>query len=328
MDAQPTRRVLFAGVAASLAALALPRPSLASTYPTRPIRVVIPSAPGGALDLTTRLVCQKMGERLGQPLVLDNRPGGDTLLGTRLVKEAPNDGYTLLSQASTFAARAAVYRDPGYDPVRDFVGIAPMIRSPLMLLTGMQKPNLSVPEIVAQSRARPGSLSFAASGFASPVGMSALKFMHATQIQMLHVPYRGNGPAMADLISGTVDLIFESPVSGFGYVSSGRARALAVTSDRRLPQLPDVPTFAELGFPGVVHYFWLGLLGTPGLPREAIERLSDSAREAVFSPDLRGRFTADGSEPMRQTPDEFTALIREEVAQLITIFDGLGMEKQ
>jgi len=301
------------GLGAVVLAFATGAAGAAEPYPTKPIRIIVHASPGGALDVTTRLVAQKMGERLGQSVVVENRPGGEGMVGIRAVKAAPPDGYTLLATASTIAVLPAVTKEPGFDVVKDFTGVAPMIRSPLLMLVGPDQPDKSVADFVARAKASPAKLSYGSAGLGSPPHIGAAMFLQQSGLNVLHVPYKGNAAAIPDVIGGRLDMIFESPVSGSGHVRSGKLRAIGVTSNERLATMPSVPTIAEQGVTGYSYYFWLGLLAPAGTPKEIVQRLDDVVRDAVFGKDLSVRFRSEGSEPVAMSPEEFNAFLKRDV---------------
>jgi tripartite-type tricarboxylate transporter receptor subunit TctC len=307
------------------AALALGATSAAAdAFPSKPIRIIVPSAPGGALDVTTRLVAQKMSETLGQSVIVDNRAGGDTLIGTRQAKDAAADGYTILAQANGFVTLPAVKRDPGYDPLKDFTPIGLMLRAPMVMYVGADQPDRTLSDFVA--RAKSHKLTYATGSVGGPTHVAAAMFLQAAGLNVTLIPYKGAGPAMTDVISGRVDMIFDGYMSSSGQLKSGRLRPLAVTSATRVGPLPGVPTFQEQGM-DFNYSLWLGLVAKSGTPKEVIQRLSDALGYALNSKDLNARFQAEGSDPSFVTPEEFGRYLKNEMNQMAKVAGDLNLPK-
>jgi tripartite-type tricarboxylate transporter receptor subunit TctC len=315
--------------ARSLALLALmfavDSAAAAEVSPSKPVRIIVPAASGGSLDITTRLVAQKMGEKLGQSVIVDNRPGADTLLGTRLVKDAPADGYTILAQANGFSVLPALKLDPGYDPLKDFTAIGPMVRSPLIMVVAADQPDRTLQEFIA--RAKTNKLSYASGGAGTPPQLAAAMFLQQADLNVLHVPYKGNGAALPDVAAGRVNMLFDGYISSASYLKAGKLKALAVTSSTRIAPLPDVPTFTEQGV-NYTYTLWLGLLAPSGTSKEVVQRLSDALHYATTSQDLSERFRSEGSEPMAISPDEFNEYLMKEVAQMTDLATTLKITKE
>jgi tripartite-type tricarboxylate transporter receptor subunit TctC len=302
--------------------------AVADTFPSRPVRIVVNTAPGGLTDIDTRLIAQKMGEKLGQAVIIDNKAGGDGLLGIRYVKGQPADGYTLLAAAGTIAIQPAVKQDPGYDLVKDFTGIGPTVRAPLLMVEGPEQPDKSLADFIARAKANPGKLSYASAGVGTTTHIGAAMFLQRAGVQLLHVPYKGNGAAMPDVIAGRVGMIFEAYGSGAGKVKAGQLKALAVTSSKRLPELPNVPTIAEQGVPNFSYYLWLGLFAPAGTPKDVVAKLSDTLHYALTSKDLSERLREDGSEAMLMSPDQFNEFLKREVLDMGKLVAELNIPKQ
>ena len=300
----------------------------ADAYPSRPIRIVVNTAPGGLTDITTRLVAQKMSERLGKPVIIDNKAGADGLLGIRYVKTQPADGYTLLGAAGTVAIQPEVKLDPGYDLVKDFTGVGPMVRSPLLLVEGTSQPDKTIADFVARAKAAPDKLTYASAGVGTTTHLGAAQFLQQAGVKAMHVPYKGNGAAMTDVIAGRVTMIFEAYGSGASKVKGGQLKALGVSSSNRLPGLPDVPTIAEQGVPGYSYYLWLGLLAPAGTPKDVLAKLSDALHFALNSRELSDRMREDGAEPMIMSPDEYNDFLKRDVTQMNKLVSSLGIQRQ
>jgi tripartite-type tricarboxylate transporter receptor subunit TctC len=297
----------------------------ADTFPSHPVRIIVPAAPGGALDLTTRLVAAKMGEKLGQTVIVDNRPGGDSMTGTRQAKDAPADGYTILATANGFSLLPFLKLDPGYDPLKDFTGLGLMIRSPMVMDVGVNQPDRTVKDFIAHARS--GNLTFASGGVGGPPHVAALMFFQAAGVDVTHVPYKGNGAAMPDVIAGRVNTIFDGYISSASFIKSGKLRPLAVTSATRMAVMPDVPTFLEQGV-NYTYSLWLGLVVPAGTPKDAVQKLSEALQYATTSKELDDRFRSEGSDPSFLTPEAFNVYLTNEVVQMGKLASELKLPKE
>lgn len=313
--------------AATLLAALMSVVSAKESYPSKPVRIIVPAAPGGGLDITTRLVAQKMAEDLGQSVIVENRAGGDTLLGTRLVKDAPADGYTLLAQANGFTVLPALKLNPGYDPVRDFAAIGVMVRAPQVMAVGAEQPYHGVQDFIARAKDAPRTMSFGSAGVGGPPHIGAAMFLQHVNIDILHVPYKGNGAALPDVAAGRVDMIFGSYVAIAPYIDGGKLKALGITSTTRFAQLPDVPTFIEQNI-DYTYYFWLALFAPVGTPQTVIDRLAEALHHAVTSKDLSERFIAEGSDPTPIPIQDFERSVADEVHRMSEVLAGLNIAKQ
>ncbi|GAA4340780.1 tripartite tricarboxylate transporter substrate binding protein [Variovorax defluvii] len=311
-----------------LAATAVVQPAGAQSLPDRPVRVFVNTAPGGLTDVMTRLVAQHMGEHLKQSVVVENKAGGDGLIGIRAVKAAPADGYTLLATAGTVALQMAVRQDPGYDLLKDFTGIGLIGRSPFLLVVAPTVPDKTFAEFITRAKAAPGKLSYASAGVGTAPHLAAERIVQQMGVKVMHVPYKGNGAAMPDVMAGRVDTILEAYGSSSGKLKSGQLRALGVTSTSRIPALPDVPTMAEQGVSGYSYYTWLCFLAPAGTPKAAVQRLSDAMRAALASKAIKDRFREDGMEAMEMSPDEFNQYLAKEVDLAQKAVVELGVPKQ
>lgn len=319
-----SRRAVAAMLALSAAAPAF----AADPFPTRPIRFIVNASPGGSLDITTRLVAQKMSEKLGQSVIVDNRAGADGLVGIRAVLSAKPDGYTILATAGTIAIQPAIKQDPGYDLLKDFTGVGAMLRSPFLVLVGADQPDKTLGDFIARAKANPGKLSYASAGMGTTTHIAAAMFAHQAGLSMLHVPYKGSGGAYADVAGGRIPMIFTGYSSGHPFLASGKMRPLGVTSPARMPNLPDVPTVAEQGLPGYSYAVWLGLLAPAATPPEVVAALSDALRAAQTSKDLGERFKSEGSDATPATPAEFNAFLKRDLAEVQKLVTALGLPKE
>ncbi|MCC7426920.1 MAG: tripartite tricarboxylate transporter substrate binding protein [Alphaproteobacteria bacterium] len=312
-----SRRALLAATAGTSLAAAFPAGARAqAAYPNRPVRVVVPFAPGGATDILGRLIAGHLQEALGQPFVVENRSGGGGNIGSDLVAKAAPDGYTLLiGAAGNIGINPGLFPNMPYDPVRDLAPISLMASTPNILVVHPSVPANNVAELIALARSRPNQLNFASSGNGSTIHLSAELFKALAQVQMTHVPYRGSGPAVADLLAGTVQLMFDNLPSAIPHVQAGRLRALGVTSAKRAPALPNVPTIAEAGVAGYEATSWFGLFAPAGTPRPVIERLMQEVHAGVAKPALAERIRSLGAEIVTNTPDQLATMVRTEIAK-------------
>jgi tripartite-type tricarboxylate transporter receptor subunit TctC len=271
---------------------------------------------------------REMRESLGQSVIVENRAGGDGLVGIAATKTAAPDGYTLLASAATIAIQPAVKLNPGYDLEKDFIGIGPMLRAPYMIVVGAREPDKTVGEFVARAKKNPDKMSYASAGVGTGTHMAAAMFLKKAGVDILHVPYKGNGPAMPDVMAGRVNMIFEAYNSGVGKVKDGTLRALGVTSTERLPSLPDVPTIAEQGVPDYSYYVYIGLLAPAGTPKDVVERLSAALQSTLASAEVVQRFREGGGEPMVMSSEKFNAFLKEDLLQTEAFVKELGIEKK
>jgi tripartite-type tricarboxylate transporter receptor subunit TctC len=312
------------GISAVLAA-ALVAPAAAQQYPAKPIRFVIPFAPAGANDVIGRMVGTKLGEVLGQPMIMDNRGGAGGSIGVELAAKSPPDGYTLvLGNIATLAVNPTLYTKLPYDPVKDLQPVSLAARSPQVLVVHPSLPVKSVKQLIALARAKPGSLVYASGGNGSGAHLTAEYFKLLTKTQMVHIPYKGLGPAYVDLLAGQIQVIFGG-VTGVGpHIKSGRARPLGVTGAARVPAFPDIPTIAEAGVPGYDVTLWYGVLAPTGTPTAIVKRLHAAMATALQSPDLKERLFNSGAEPALSEPEAFRAFIKAEIGRWAPIIRASG----
>lgn len=300
-------------------------PALAAdAYPSRPIRIIVCTAPGGATDVTTRLVAQKMSEKLGQSIIIENKPGADTLVGILYAKDQPADGYTILAQSLGYSTLPYIKLEPRYT-VRDFTGIGTMSRIPFIFLVGADEPEQNITEYVA--RAKKEKLAYGHGGMASAPNIAAEQFLRAYGLEVLSVPYKGNGAVMPDVMAGRVSFFFDAYVSSGGHVKGGKMKALAVAAPERIAVLPNVPTFKEQGV-NFTYSVWLGLLVKTGTPPEVIDKLSEALRYALADKELSERLKADGSDISFTTPREFNDYLAREYADMAKVAADLKWTKE
>jgi tripartite-type tricarboxylate transporter receptor subunit TctC len=286
-----------------------------AAYPDRPIRFVVPYGAGGPGDTVARVVGTGLSKRLGQPVVLDIRPGASTIVGTEIVARAPGDGYSILTISTTHAVNPALYKKLPYDPVRDFAPVTLMASTPFMLCVNPKLNASSVRELVTLAKAKPGAIAYGSGGTGSSLHLTAELFNTRAGIHMLHVPYKGAGPAFIDLISGQVQVLFSSTVSSLPNMKSGRVRVLAVTSLKRSAAAPDVPTLAESGFPGFESSSWFGVLAPAKTPSAVVLRLQHEIAESLKTPEVGDVLAGLGADPGGMSPEEFGKYFRSEIAK-------------
>ncbi len=294
-------------------------------YPDRPITLIVPYAPGGGNDVMARAVAEPMAKILGQPLVIENRGGGGGSIGTRQLAKAPADGYTLgLGGTGTLAIDPSLYPNVGYDPRKDFAPVGLIATSPLIILVSEGVAARNVPELIALARTQPGKLNYASAGSGSGIHLGTVLFAETAGIDLTHIPYKGSGPALTDLLGGHVQIYFSSLPPAVGLVKDGKLRALGVTSLTRSPSFPDVPTVAEQGMPGfeaVLHY---GIVAPAGTPRPIIEKLNTALRVALSDPAVNNHLATEGAEPLPTSPEEYAADIDREEAKWSTLVKKSG----
>ena len=310
------KRHLIAWGAAVCAAASLVLPAAhAQTYPTKPIRLIVPFPAGGATDLFARSLSQKLGERLGQSVVIDNKPGAGGTLGSDLAAKAPADGYTLLlSTTSTHSIGPNLNPKIPYDAMRDFTPIGQVGNAPSIMLVPNSSPAKSVKEWIDHARQNPGRLNYASSGNGTIVQLTAELFKSQANLFVVHIPYKGTALAIPDLVSGKVDVLFDSLPTGLPHVKDGRLRALGVTSAKRTPLAPDLPPISDV-LPGYESTTWFGLFGPKGLPADVVTRVNTAANQVLKDPEVIDKLTRLGIEPVGGTPAQFTAMLNTELAK-------------
>ena len=285
----------------------------AQPYPNKPIRLIVPLVPGGNLDIVARAIAAPLGESLGQQIVVENRPGASSLVGTQFVAKAPADGYTLLTIANTFATVPSLMRNPGYDALKDFVGVSLTCLVPMALVVTPTLPVRTTKELIALARAQPGALAYGTSGAGSTGHIAAELLSQQAGVKMLHVPYKGNAAAIVDVMAGNVQIMFDQVSTSQAFVTSGKLRALGVTSLKRSPLFPNVPTIDESGLKGYEEITFNGFIAPTGTPREVLTRLHSEVSRIVRLPEMRKRYLERGIElTASASPEEFTAYIKAE----------------
>lgn len=315
--------------ACALAALALSSAALGQAYPTRPIRMIVAYPPGGGTDIVGRVVAQKLAEALGQAVVVENRGGASGNIGTELAARAAPDGYTvLMGNVAPNAINVSLFKNLPYDPVADFAPVTLVASTPNILVVHPSTPARTVKEVIALAGAKPGTLNFASAGVGSSSHLAGELFRILAGAEIVHVPYKGAGPAMVDVLSGRVQLYFATMPAAMPHVKSGKLAAVAVTSARRSPALPDVPTIAESGVAGYEASTWYGLLAPAHTPGAAVARLHQATVKILADAALREKLAGQGFEPIGDSPGEFGAYIKSEIAKWAKVVRDAGIRPE
>ncbi len=300
----------------------------AQTYPAKPLRIIVPSSPGGIIDIVTRLVAQKMTEQMGQAVVVENRPGASTNIGTETVARAPADGYTVLSTTLTLVVNPSMFAKLPFNVEKDLAPVSLLVAAPYVIVVHPSVPARSIRELVALAKAHPGKLNYASGGNGTNFHVSAELFKHYTGTRIAHVPYKGGGPALASAISGETDITIPSLGAVLPHVNSGRVRALAITSAERSPMAPNLPTVAESGVPDYVFTSWVGVLVPGGTPANIITALHGHLVKAVRAPEVVNRLAADGTQIIAGAPEQFAALIKTEIPRWAKVIKASGIKPE
>lgn len=297
-------------------------------YPVRPVRIIVPQSPGGTTDFTARLIGPKLGERFGQTVVVDNRPGAGSMLGIELVTRASPDGYTLLVVASSLSIMPSVVKKLPFDPVKDLTPITTLAVYPNLVVVHPSVPVNSLKELIAYAKSKPGALNFASGGAGTGTQLTAELFKSMAGIDMVHVPYKGGGPAITALLGGQVQVYFAAIPSTLPFIKGGRLRALAVTSAKRSPAAPDVPSMAEAGVPGYDELTWNGLLAPAKLPTPLLKKIHGEADAVLKLPFVREKFFAEGAESGGASPEAFGKLIQTEIVKWAKLTRDVGIKAE
>ena len=307
------------------ALLAWPAIIAAQNYPTRTIRIIVPYAPRGSTDVVFRLLAPRLSEDLGQPVVVDNRPGGSSTIGLDLAAKSPPDGHTWGTPNITFGANPSLMKKMPFDSEKDLVPVSQVTVVTMVLSLHPSVPARSVKELLALAKARPGQLNFGSAGNASANHLATAKFMHMSGAKLTHIPYQGGGPAVISLVSGETSMLFATIPSAIQHILSGRLRGLAVSRAQRNPALPDVPTVAEAGVPGYEAIEWNGVMVPASTPPAVVRRIHQALAKALAIPALRERIVQIGSEPVGSSPEEFTAFIKSEFSAWAKVIKEVGI---
>jgi Uncharacterized protein conserved in bacteria len=311
-------------IAASAALIAGFGSAFAQSYPSQPIRFIVPYAAGGGVDIVARAIAPKLSEALGQPVVIDNRGGAGGNIGTELAARTEPNGYTIVMGAAAFAINATLYRKLSFDPLKDFVPISLIVATPNILAVHPAVPAKSVGDLIKLGKAKPGSLNYASAGNGTTSHLAAELFKTMAGINIVHIPYKGTSPAVVALLSGEAAIMVAPALALLPHVKGNRVRGLAVTGVKRSPAMPELPTVAESGVPGFEARQWYGVLAPAGTPKEIVTRLNREVVKIVRSPEVTKRFLSEGSEPIGSTPEEFARYIKSEIAKWAKAVEASG----
>ncbi|MDW3685530.1 tripartite tricarboxylate transporter substrate binding protein [Cupriavidus sp. CV2] len=307
-----TKRWLAAAVAAT-AALTLPALTLAQAFPAKPVKIVVPYPPGGTNDIVVRLLAQKLGDSMGQPFVVENKPGASGNLGAEQVARAAPDGYTLLLVTTGHSIHPSLYKNLRYNIKNDLTPVSELTRGPMLVMVTPSLPYKTVQDVIVAAKAKPGSINFGSAGNGSSTHLATELLSSMAGVKMTHIPYSGSAPAMADVMAGNAQLVMDLMFSALPQVNGGKLRAIAITGAKRSSLLPNVPTVAESGVPGFETLAWNGLMAPANTPKPIIDKLNAEIHKALDAPDMKERLRAQGFEPSPGTPEQFGALIRSEI---------------
>jgi len=299
----------------------------AAHYPSRPIRMIVPFAPGGGLDISTRLIGQKLAEKWGQNVVVDSRPGAATIVGTEIASRAAPDGYTVLMITTTFAINPGLYPRLPYDPVKDFTPVTQLNSQPNVVVVPPSFAGNSVKDLIALAKAKPGELTFASPGAGSAPHLAAEMFQRAAGVSMIHVPYKGIPPAVTDVIGGRVTMLFTTTISAAPHIKAGKLRAVAITSAKRQSGMPDIPTIGET-LPGYRAEAFQGMVVPAGVPQAIVNKLSAEVARIVQLPDMAQRFQLDGAEAVGSSPQEFAGFLKAEMQKWRQVVRDAGIKPE
>jgi len=300
----------------------------ADSFPTRPVRAIITFPPGSATDIIGRVVAQKLGEYWGQTVVADNRGGAGGVIGSQAAMQAAPDGYTLMINSNAHAVNPSIYAKLPYDTLRDFTNIAPLVSAPNVLITSNSSKIKTIAELIADAKARPGKVNFASAGIGSGTHLSLEKFKMMGGVDMVHIPFKGTGEAIVDVLAGRVEYYFVPISAGIGYIRDGKVRAIAVSSIKRNAALPNVPTVSEGGVKGYDSGLWFGLWGPAKMPDALVEKIWKDTDRALSSPDVMDRMSKLAAVPMHMKPAEFTRFVRSEIEDGAKVVKAAGIKPQ
>jgi tripartite-type tricarboxylate transporter receptor subunit TctC len=319
---------LFGAVAAFSILLASAGHSLAQGWPNRPIRMVVPYTPGGYTDLMARLVGQKVSEALGQPIVFENKPGANAIIGTDVVAKAAPDGYTFGTVIAAHAVNATLNPKLPYDTLKDFTYVSLMSVAPLIMIAHPSLPANNVKELVALAKSKPGQLNFASSGVGAAAHLTMEMFKSRMGIEMQHIPYKGTAGALQDTVGGQINVMFDIVGPLMPQVRSGNAKAIVVTAKERIPAAPDVPTMAEQGVPDFVSGTWAGIIAPAGTPKEIVDRVAAEAKKALADPAMKAKLAEQGIVAVGDGPDEFRVFVADEIGRWSKVITDAGIKME
>ena len=302
-------------------------PAIAQTYPTKPVRIIVPFAPGGGSDFIARFMAQRLTESFGSQVIVENKPGAGGVLGIELGVKAPADGYTLTLIASSYTVNPSVYK-LNFDPVADITPIIQLSQGPLLVVVNPALPVKTIKDLIALAKSKPGDVTFASSGQGSVIHLATELFGSMAKVKMNHIPYKGTGPALTDTLAGQTNVFFSSTANAMPHVKAGKLRAVAVTTAKRIPALPDVPTVAESGVPGYDVVLWHGLIGPKGLPRAVVDRVNGDVTKSLKLKETAEQLQNDGVAPAGGTPEQFAATIKKEIGVWKKVAADAGVKQE
>ena len=303
----------------------MPGAAQAQNYPAKTVRLVVPFAAGGSTDIIGRVLAQKLTEAWGQQVIVDNRPGGSTVIGTDIVAKSPPDGHVLLVTPAPFTIVPSLLKKLPYDPAKDFEPITLINTTPLVVVVHPGVPAKNIKEMIALAKAKPGIMNFGSSGSGGSNHLAGELFNAMANVKIVHVPYKGNAPALADLVGGHVDIVFNGLTSALPFIKSGKLRALGMTSLNRSAALPEMPTLDEAGLKGFQAVAWNGLTGPARMPKEAVAKIADAVARIMKSPELAEHLKREGSDPVGSTTPEYAAFLRDEIAKWKKVIERAGI---
>jgi tripartite-type tricarboxylate transporter receptor subunit TctC len=319
------RRLALGGLAVAAAMAVAPFASAAAAYPNKTITIIVPFAAGGTTDILARVVGQALGKELGQAVVIDNRAGAGGNVGAQLAARAAPDGYTLfMGTVGTHAINQSLYKKLPFDPIKDFAPLTRVAMVPNVLVTNPGKPFKTVTELVAYAKAHPGKVNFGSSGSGSSIHLSGELFKTMAKVDMVHVPYKGSAPAETDLLGGQIDIMFDNMPAAIESIRAGRLRPLAVTTAKRSPELPNVPTIAEAGVPGYEATSWFGMFAPAATPAPIVAQLNTALVKVLADPEVKKKLAQQGAEPVSEKPEQFAAFIASETAKWSKVVKASG----
>ena len=318
----------LAAAAAGATFAQAPSTGSGQAYPGKPVRMVVPSSAGGGTDIVARIIAPELSKRLGQQVVIDNRPGAGSMIGIEVAARSPADGYTLLMGLSTLAINSALYKKVPYDPVRDFAPITQAVSSASIIVVHPSIPVKTLKELIAFARARPGQLNYASAGTGTYPHMTMELFLSMAGLKMVHIPYKGTAPAMIDMVGGQVSTMAATVLTGMPHIRSGRLRPLGITSSARSSVVPEIPTIAEAGLPGYESVQWYGMLAPAKTPRDIVTRLHAEATRVLQQPEIKARLAADGADTVGSSPEEFARYIQSELVKWAKVAREAGIQPE
>lgn len=324
---QKLKRSWRALAVGATALLALHGTAFADNWPSKPIKLIVTFVPGGGADIIGRYVAKHLGDALGQPVVVDNKPGAGGLIGVQAGLSAPADGYTFVLISSSYTVNPSLYKLK-FDPVQDITPVVQVSKGPLLVVTNPKLPARDLKELIALGKSKPNALDYASSGQGSLLHLAAALFADEAGFEMQHVPYKGGGAALTDLVAGEVDLYFAATASALPHVKSGKLRALAVTTESRIPALPDTPTIAESGFKGYEATLWYGIVGPKGLPSDIVKRMNTEVNKVLAMKETPAKLEVDGAMPGGGTPAEFQSVIAREIPKWGKVVGKIGIKPE